>query len=119
MDNIILKVNDHGLKSELEKLFSKVKNLVEKYNKFKNENKELKEKITVLESSLNDAEIKISNRNSELLSKEKEISELKNKILEISKNKVSSEDKSQLKSRIRELMIKLDSHLEQKANNNF
>ncbi len=119
MDNSILKVNDSGLKSELEKMFSKVKVLVEKFNLSKDENRILKEKVKELEHSLSEAEIKVSNRNSELLVKDKEISELKNKLLDERKNKVSGEDKAQLKSRIRELMVRLDTHLEQKTNNNF
>lgn len=119
MDNSILKVNDSGLKNELEKMFSKVKVLVEKFNISKDENKLLKEKVKELEHALNDAEIEVSNRNSELLAKDKEITDLKNKILEERKNKVSGEDKAQLKSRIRELMVRLDTHLEQKTNNNF
>ncbi|KXK44065.1 MAG: hypothetical protein UZ05_CHB002002720 [Chlorobi bacterium OLB5] len=119
MDNSILKVNDSGLKNEIEKMFSKVKVLVEKFNISRDENKLLKEKVKDLEHSLSEAEIKVSNRNSELLVKDKEITDLKNKILEERKNKVSGEDKAQLKSRIRELMVRLDSHLEQKSNNNF
>lgn len=119
MDNSILKVNDSGLKNEIEKIFSKVKVLVEKLNIARDENKLLKEKVKDLEHSLSEAEIKVSNRNSELLVKDKEITDLKNKILEERKNKVSGEDKAQLKSRIRELMVRLDSHLEQKSNNNF
>ena len=119
MDNSILKVNDSGLKSELEKMFTKVKILVEKYNISKDENKMLKEKVKELEHSLSEAEIKVSNRNSELLVKDKEITEFKNKLLDERKNKVSGEDKTQLKSRIRELMVRLDTHLEQKTNNNF
>ena len=119
MDNSILKVNDSGLKSELEKMFTKVKILVEKYNISKDENKMLKEKVKELEHALSEAEIKVSNRNSELLVKDKEITEFKNKLLDERKNKVSGEDKTQLKSRIRELMVRLDTHLEQKTNNNF
>jgi hypothetical protein len=38
MDNAVLKVNDMGLKSEVEKLFSKVKGLVDKLNAFQGEN---------------------------------------------------------------------------------
>jgi len=53
MDNSILKVNDSGLKSELEKMFSKVKILVDKFNISKDENKLLKEKVKELEHSYN------------------------------------------------------------------
>jgi hypothetical protein len=119
MDNPILKVNDSGLKSELEKMFSKVKVLVENYNEASSENKLLKERVKELELALSDTKIEISNRNSDSLNKEKEIADLKNKLLDERKNKVSGEDKTQLKQRIRELMLRLDAHLEQKANNNF
>lgn len=119
MDNAILKVNDSGLKNELEKMFSKVKVLVENFNSSKEENNLLKEKVKELEQSLSDIKIEISNKNSDLLNKDKEISDLKNKLLDERKNKISGEDKAQLKQRIRELMVRLDAHLEQKANNNF
>jgi chromosome segregation ATPase len=119
MDNPILKVNDSGLKGELEKMFSKVKILVENYNEAKSENLSLKERVKELEQSLSDTKVEMSNRNSDSLNKEKEIADLKNKLLDERKNKVSGEDKAQLKQRIRELMHRLDAHLEQKANNNF
>jgi hypothetical protein len=119
VDNSILKVNDSGLKSELEKMFSKVKVLVENYNGLKDETEVLMEKLKSVEQALSDTKIDISNRNSDLLNKDKEITELKNKMLDERKNKISGEDKTQLKQRIRELMVRLDTHLEQKANNNF
>lgn len=119
MDNPVFKVNDSGLKSELEKMFSKVKVLVEKYNTSREENGLLKEKVKELEQALGEAKIEVSNKNSELMTKDMEISDFKNKLLDERKNKVSGEDKAQLKSRIRELMLRLDTHLEQKANNNF
>lgn len=112
-------MNDSGLKSELEKMFSKVKVLVENYNGAKDENNMLREKVKELEQALSDTKIDISNRNSDLLNKDKELTDLKNKLLDERKNKVSGEDKAQLKQRIRELMVRLDTHLEQKANNNF
>ena len=119
MDNAILKVNDSGLKNELEKMFSKVKVLVESYNGAKEENKLLKEKVKELEQTLSDSKIDVSTKNSDLLNKEREISDLKNKLLDEKKNKISGDDKAHLKQRIRELMVRLDTHLEQKANNNF
>ena len=119
MDNAVLKVNDMGLKSEVEKLFSKVKGLVDKLNSFQGENKAQKDKVKELEQNLAEIKLEFSNRNSELLNKDKEISELKNKLLDERKNKISGDEKALLKSRIRELMIRLDAHLEQKANNSF
>jgi hypothetical protein len=119
MDNAVLKVNDLGLKGELDKLFTKVKNLVEKYNGAKEENLLLKEKVKDLERNISDFKLDITNKGSELLNKDKEITDLKNRLLDEKKNKISSEDKAQLKSRIRELMVRLDAHLEQKSNNNF
>ncbi|MCX7877725.1 MAG: hypothetical protein N2510_03680 [Ignavibacteria bacterium] len=119
MDNVILKVNDLGLKSELEKLFSKVKNLVEKFNATKMENELYIQKISEYEKELSQIKLELSGKNSEILSRDREIAELKNRLLDERKNKISAEDKAQLKARIRELMARLDQHLEQKANNNF
>ena len=42
MENGVIKVNDLGLKSELDKLFSKTKDIVDKLNSVKEENKTLK-----------------------------------------------------------------------------
>ena len=51
MENLIVKVNDLGLKNEVEKLFSKVKVIVEKLNESTNENKTFREKLKSLEHS--------------------------------------------------------------------
>lgn len=119
MENAVLKVNDLGLKSELDKLFTKVKILAEKYNNVREENHLLKEKVKDLEHAVSDSKLEVTNRSSELLTKDREITDLKNKLLDEKKNKVSTDEKAQLKSRIRELMMRLDAHLEQKSNNNF
>ena len=119
MDNAVIKVNDLGLNSELDKMFSRVRNLVEKYSSAKDENKLLKEKVKELEHSLNDIRIELSGRSSDVVNKEREINELKSRLLDERKNKLSVEEKSQLKSRIKELMVRLDTHLETKTGNNF
>jgi len=119
MDNAVLKVNDLGLKSELEKMFAKVKVLVDKYSSAKEENKVLRDKVKEMEHLLSEIKIEISGKNSEILNKEREISDLKSRLLDEKKNKISIEEKSQLKSRIKELMVRLDTHLEQKTGNNF
>lgn len=119
MDNAVLKVNDMGLKGELEKMFSRIKGLVEKYNSAKDENKLLKEKVKELEHTLSEIKIELSGKSSDMLNKEREINELKSRLLDERKNKLSIEEKSQLKSRIKELMVRLDTHLEQKTSNNF
>ena len=114
MDNAVIKVNDLGLKNELEKMFSKVKTLVDKYNSAKDENKLHKEKVKELENSLSEIRIELSGKNSDILNKEREINDLKSRLLDERKNKLSIEEKSQLKSRIKELMVRLDTHLEHK-----
>jgi hypothetical protein len=119
MENAVLKVNDLGLKNELEKLFAKVKILADKHNNVRDENQLLKEKVKEFERIVSEIKIDQTNKNSELLNKDREITELKNRLLDEKKNKISTDDKSQLKSRIRELMVRLDAHLEQKTNNNF
>jgi chromosome segregation ATPase len=119
MENLILKVNDLGLKNEVEKLYSKVKVIIEKLNEATIENKSFKEKVKALEQALSEAKIELSNKNSDLLIKDRELTDLKNKLLDEKKNRLSLEEKNLLKSRIRELMIRLDTHLEQKSNNNL
>lgn len=119
MDNEVLKVNDMGLKNEVEKLFTRVKSVIEKLQSVRDENKGLKDKIKELEQNLAEIKLEFSNKSSELLNKDKEISELKNRLLDERKNKISGDEKAMLKNRIRELMVRLDAHLEQKANNNF
>ena len=119
MDNAVLKVNDLGLKSELEKMFAKVRVLAEKYNSSKEENKLLKEKVKEIEQAFSALKIEISNKNSEILNKEREINDFKSRLLDERKNKLSVEEKTQLKSRIKELMVRLDTHLETKTSNNF
>ena len=119
MDNAVTKVNDFGLKGEIEKLFSRIKSLAEKHSSVKDENRQLKDKLKELEQALSEIKIDFSNKNSEILIKDRELTELKNKLLDEKKNKISTDDKSHLKSRIRELMVRLDTHLEQKSNNNF
>jgi|SRR5437667_12334132 len=119
MENLIVKVNDLGLKNEVEKLFSKVKVIVEKLNESTNENKTFREKLKSLEQSLSEVKIELSNKNSDLLIKDRELTDLKNRLLDEKKNRLSLEEKNLLKSRIRELMIRLDTHLEQKSNNNL
>jgi chromosome segregation ATPase len=119
MENAVVKVNDLGLKKELEKLFTKVKHLTDKYNSYREDNGVLKEKIKDLEQAFSDIKIEISNKNSELLSKDRELTELKNKLLDEKKNKISGDEKTQLKSRIKDLIVRLDTHLEQKTNTNF
>ena len=119
MDNAVLKVNDMGLKNELEKMFAKVKILVDKYNSAKDENKLLKEKVKEAEHTLSETKLELTNKNSEILNKEREINDLKSRLLDERKNKLSLEEKSQLKSRIKELMVRLDTHLETKTGNNF
>ena len=119
MDNAVVKVNDLGLKNEVEKLFSRIKMMLEKLNSYRDENRLLKDKIKELEETISEIKLEFSNQNSQLLNKDIEITDLKNKLLDEKKNKISGEEKSMLKSRIRELMVRLDTHLEQKVNDNL
>lgn len=119
MDNVILKVNDLGLKNEFEKLFSKIKVLVEKLHNTSDDNKELKEKIKELEQSVSNLKIELTNKSSESLAMERELTDLKNKLLDEKKNRFSNDEKSMLKSRIKELINRLDSHIEQKPSNDL
>ena len=80
MDNAVTTVNDFGLKGEIEKLFSRIKSLAEKHSSVKDENRQLKDKLKELEQALSEIKIDFSNKNSEILIKDRELTELKNKL---------------------------------------
>lgn len=93
-------------------LLNKVKLLISKLKDLKNENILLKENIKNLNLKISDLKLQHTKLNTELINKDKEISDLKNSVLNSAYNKVSVTDKSNVKSRIRELITRIDSHLE-------
>ncbi|MCB0722241.1 MAG: hypothetical protein KDC73_00390 [Ignavibacteriae bacterium] len=95
----------------LENLFSKARALVNKMKDTQEENKELKEGIKELNSKITDLKLQLTKINSLCVLKDKEISDLKN--LALNKDNNSNQDKDEIKSRIKELISRIDSHLEE------
>lgn len=99
--------------TSLEKLFSKVNLLISKVKDLKDENNSLREGIKDFNNNITDLKLQLTKANSDSVIKDKEISSLKNLLLNSEVNKTSIQNKDQVKSRIKELMDRIDSHLEQ------
>ncbi|MBI5401918.1 MAG: hypothetical protein HY959_00820 [Ignavibacteriae bacterium] len=99
--------------TSLEKLFSKVNLLIAKVKDLKEENNSLREGIKDFNNSITDLKLQLTKANSDSVLKDKEISSLKNLLLNSEVNKTSIQNKDQVKSRIKELIDRIDSHLEQ------
>jgi chromosome segregation ATPase len=97
----------------LERLFRKTEDFVNSYKEIKEENTNLKENIRDLNSKITELKLQLSKINTDTVLKDKEISDLKNLLLNTSNNKLSVQDKQHLKSRIQELISRIDVHLEQ------
>jgi septal ring factor EnvC (AmiA/AmiB activator) len=100
-------------KQSLDRLFKKIEDLVKSYRLSKEENNNFKEAIKDLTNKITDLKLQLSKSNSDLVFKDKEISDLKNLLLDSNNNKLSVQDKQNLKSRISELISRIDVHLEQ------
>ena len=98
--------------SSLEQLFSKVKKLIYKMKEVTEENTLLKENIKELNNSITNLKLHLTKTNSDSVIKDKEISDLKNLLLDSSKDESISKDKENIKSRIKELISRIDVHLE-------
>jgi uncharacterized coiled-coil DUF342 family protein len=99
--------------TSLEKLFSKVNLLIAKVKDLKEENNSLREGIKDFNNNITDLKLQLTKANSDSVIKDKEISSLKNLLLNSEVNKTSIQNKDQVKSRIKELIDRIDSHLEQ------
>lgn len=101
------------LRISTDDLLSKVKLLISKLKDIKNENLLLKENIKNLNLKISELKLQHTKINTELINKDKEISDLKNLVLNSTNNKISVKDKDNVKSRIQELITRIDTHLEQ------
>lgn len=99
--------------TEFEKLLSKIGVLISKFNEYKEENYQLKETIKNLNNKITELKLQFNKLNTELIRKEQEISSLKNSILSSDATRISISDKDDLKSRIKELISRIDVHLDQ------
>ena len=103
-------------KSALDRLFEKVKKLIYRMKEVSDENNLLKENIKELNNSITDLKLQSTKINSDSVVKDKEISDLKNMLLDSSKNVDILQDKENIKSRIKELISRIDVHLEDDGN---
>ena len=100
-------------KASLEKLISKAGTLVNKFRDVSEENAVLKENIKELNNKITEIKLQLTKLNSDSVFKDKEISSLKNMLLNAESNKTSIKDKENVKSRIKELISRIDVHLDQ------
>ncbi|MFA5012177.1 MAG: hypothetical protein WC644_09545 [Ignavibacteria bacterium] len=96
-----------------ESLSNKVKGLIEKYNNASTENHSLKENIKDLNNKITELKLQLNKLDSDTINKDKEISELKSMLLNSENDNTSIRDKELVKSRLKELISRIDVHLEQ------
>lgn len=101
------------LRISIDDLLSRVKLLISKLKDTKNENTLLKENIRNLNLKISELKLQHTKVNTELINKDKEISDLKNLILVSTNNKLPLKDKEIVRLRIKELISRIDNHLEQ------
>lgn len=104
-------------KSALDRLFEKVKKLIYRMKEVSDENNLLKENIKELNNTITELKLQSTKINSDSVVKDKEISDLKNMLLDSSKNVDILQDKENIKSRIKELISRIDVHLEDDGDN--
>lgn len=96
-----------------EDLLSKVKILISKLKDAKNETILLKENLKNLNLKVSELKLQHTKLNTELITRDKEISNLRNSVLNSKHNKIPLKDKNIVKSRIEELITRIDTHLSQ------
>jgi hypothetical protein len=101
----------------LENLLTKVKVLIEKNKTLNDESHNLKESVNELNNKITDLKLQLNKINSDTLFKDKEISDLKNLLLKAENNNTNIRDKEFVKSRLKELISRIDVHLEQFEDN--
>jgi len=100
-------------RQSIARLSSKVNELIDKISRAESDNETLRETIKEFNGKVQDLKIEINRLNSESLLKDKEISNLKNMVLGLQTRKTSLQDKENVRSRIKELISRIDTHLEQ------
>jgi hypothetical protein len=95
-----------------ESLSSKIKVLVDKFRITNEENHQLKENIKEINNKVTDLKLQLNKLNSDTLLKDREISELKTLLLSSENENTNVRDKDFVKSRLKELISRIDVHLE-------
>ena len=101
----------------LERLNMKVGMLIEKLGKIEAENKVLKDSMNDSKSKVQELNIELTKKDSDIILKEKEISNLKNLVFTLQSSKTSIPDKDGVKHRIKEMIARIDTHLEEQDDN--
>jgi hypothetical protein len=99
--------------ASLEKLLTKVTLLISKYNEVKEENISLKENVKEQNDKITELKLELTKLNSDSVFKDQEISSLKNMLLNSEVGNTSLQNKENVKSRIKELISRIDVHLDQ------
>jgi hypothetical protein len=108
----LLREQKNAVRISLEEMHTRIKTLISKYKDLKNENNLLKENIKNLNLKISELKLHSTKQSTELINKDKEISELKNLALNTSTGAMSPAEKDNVKSRIKELIARIDTHLE-------
>ncbi|MCX6157653.1 MAG: hypothetical protein WCK13_07295 [Ignavibacteriota bacterium] len=95
-----------------ESLSGRIKGLVDKYRNANEENHQLKENIKEINNKVTDLKLQLNKLNSDTLLKDREISELKTLLLSSENENTNVRDKDFVKSRLKELISRIDVHLE-------
>jgi uncharacterized membrane protein affecting hemolysin expression len=96
-----------------ESLSGRIKVLLDKYRNTTEENHQLKENIKEINNKVTDLKLQLNKLNSDTLLKDREISELKTLLLSSENENTNVRDKDFVKSRLKELISRIDVHLEQ------
>lgn len=114
-DSAIDSINEakNSLRVSIQGLLTKLRMLLTKMSKYEEENKELKDRVKELEQKITDLKLQVTHANSQSITKDKEISDLKNVLLTEKNTKSSIQDKELVRSRIKELISRIDVHLDQ------
>jgi len=95
-----------------ESLSGKIKALLDKHRNAYEENHQLKENIKEINNKVTDLKLQLNKLNSDTLLKDREISELKTLLLSSENENTNVRDKDFVKSRLKELISRIDVHLE-------
>lgn len=95
-----------------ESLSGKIKGLIDRYRNVNEENHQLKENIKEINNKVTDLKLQLNKLNSDTLLKDREISELKTLLLSSENENTNVRDKDFVKSRLKELISRIDVHLE-------
>jgi chromosome segregation ATPase len=104
----------HGVFNlNLDNMLKKVNALISKNRGLTDENHQLMESVKDLNNKITELKLQLNKINSDSLFKEKEISDLKNLLLSAEKSTTNIRDKEFVRSRLKELISRIDVHLEQ------